>query len=146
MEIWLRSTSNSDNVTATKCMAQFCSDLFASNVIKSCVSFPSIWIPFVNRHIRMCKNAYVVQRKPLQDSIGTIRNTLFALFHCLYKERLLCPCESPPSTNTLRPRQNGRRFDIFKCIFLNEKFDFRFKFHWSLFLRVQLTIFQHWFR
>ena len=25
-------------------------------------------------------------------------------------------------------------------------FDFRLKFHWSLFLRVQLTIFQHWFR
>ena len=25
-------------------------------------------------------------------------------------------------------------------------FEFRFKFHWSLFLRVQLTIFQHWFR
>ena len=25
-------------------------------------------------------------------------------------------------------------------------FEFQFKFHWSLFLRVQLTIFQHWFR
>ena len=25
-------------------------------------------------------------------------------------------------------------------------FEFRFKFHWSLFERVQLTIFQHWFR
>ena len=25
-------------------------------------------------------------------------------------------------------------------------FGFRLKFHWSLFLRVQLTIFQHWFR
>ena len=25
-------------------------------------------------------------------------------------------------------------------------FEFRIKFHWSLFLRVQLTIFQHWFR
>ena len=25
-------------------------------------------------------------------------------------------------------------------------FEFRFKCHWSLFLRVQLTIFQHWFR
>ena len=24
--------------------------------------------------------------------------------------------------------------------------DFRLKFHWSLFLRIQLTIFQHWFR
>ena len=25
-------------------------------------------------------------------------------------------------------------------------FEFRLKFHWSLFLRVQLTIFRHWFR
>ena len=25
-------------------------------------------------------------------------------------------------------------------------FEFRLKFHWTLFLRVQLTIFQHWFR
>ena len=27
-----------------------------------------------------------------------------------------------------------------------KNFDFQLKFHWSLFLRVQLTIFQHWFR
>ena len=43
--------------------------------------------------------------------------------------------------NTLRPRQNGCHFpdNIFKCIFLNENV-------WILFLKVQLTIFQHWFR
>ena len=35
---------------------------------------------------------------------------------------------------------------ISKCIYLNENYEFRLKFHWSLFLRVQLTIFQHWFR
>ena len=29
---------------------------------------------------------------------------------------------------------------------LMKMFEFRLKFHWSLFLRVQLTIFQHWFR
>ena len=27
-----------------------------------------------------------------------------------------------------------------------EMYEFRLRFHWSLFLRVQLTIFQHWFR
>ena len=50
--------------------------------------------------------------------------------------------------NTLRPRQNGRHFpdDIFKRIFLNEKVWTPIKFHWNLFLRVQLTISQHWFR
>ena len=48
--------------------------------------------------------------------------------------------------NTLRPRQNGPHlaYDIFKYIFWNEIS--WLKFHWSLFLRVQLTICQHWFR
>ena len=31
----------------------------------------------------------------------------------------------------------------FSCM---KMFEFRFEFHWSLFLRVQLVIFQHWFR
>ena len=41
--------------------------------------------------------------------------------------------------------------DIFQTTFSSafswmKMFEFRLKFHWSLFLRVQLTIFQHWFR
>ena len=50
--------------------------------------------------------------------------------------------------NILRPRQFGHLFtdDIFKFIFVNEKFEFWLKFHWSLFPRVQLTICKHWFR
>ena len=39
--------------------------------------------------------------------------------------------------NTVKPRQNGG------IIFCNEKFEFLLQFHWSLFLRVQGTIFQH---
>ena len=35
--------------------------------------------------------------------------------------------------------------DILNCIFIMKSFVFRFEFHWSLFLRVQLTIDQHWF-
>ena len=35
---------------------------------------------------------------------------------------------------------------IFKCIFLIKNIWILIKFHWSLFLRFQLTIFQHWFR
>ena len=35
---------------------------------------------------------------------------------------------------------------IFKRISSMKMFQFRLTFHWSLFLRVQLTIFQHWFR
>ena len=43
--------------------------------------------------------------------------------------------------------KNGHHFpdDTFKCISL-KMYDFRLRFHGSLFLRVQLTIFQHWFR
>ena len=49
---------------------------------------------------------------------------------------------------TLRPRQNGRHFpdDIFKYIFLNENVWIWLRSHWSFFLRLQLTIHQHWFR
>ena len=47
--------------------------------------------------------------------------------------------------NSSRPGQNGRHFpdDIFKMHFHEWK---NLYFDWSLFLRVQLTIFQHWFR
>ena len=49
----------------------------------------------------------------------------------------------------LRPRQNGCNFadDIFKRIFFNECAWISIKkSQWILFLRTQLTIFQHWFR
>ena len=37
--------------------------------------------------------------------------------------------------------------DVFKCILAWMKMhEFRLRFHWGLFLKVQLTIFQHWFR
>ena len=51
--------------------------------------------------------------------------------------------------NTLRPRQNDRHFaqTMFSNTFSWMKmYEFRLKFHWSLFLRFQLTICQHWFR
>ena len=47
--------------------------------------------------------------------------------------------------NTLRPRQNGRHFPdyIFKRIFLNENFRILTKYHWNMFLRVPLKIWQY---
>ena len=40
------------------------------------------------------------------------------------------------SINILRPQQNCRHFpDDFKCIFLMKIYEFRLRFHWSLFLR-----------
>ena len=49
---------------------------------------------------------------------------------------------------TLRLRQNGRQLpdNIFKCISWMKMYKFWLRFHWCLFPRVQLTIFQHWFR
>ena len=35
---------------------------------------------------------------------------------------------------------------IFRCILWMKMFEFWLRYHWSLFLSVQLTIFQHWFR
>ena len=46
----------------------------------------------------------------------------------------------------LRVRQNSLHFDIFKNIFLMKMYELRLKFHWSLFRRVQITIFQYWIR
>ena len=53
-----------------------------------------------------------------------------------------------PVLNSLRPRQMDA---ISQTPFSNafswmKMFEFRLKFHWNLFPRVQLTIFQHWFR
>ena len=49
--------------------------------------------------------------------------------------------------NTLRPRQMAAISQTFSNAFSWMKiFEFRFKFHWSLFLRVQLTNSHHWFR
>ena len=51
--------------------------------------------------------------------------------------------------NTLRPRD--KMAAIFQTTFWNafswmKMYQFRLRFHWSLFPRVKLTIFQHWFR
>ena len=50
--------------------------------------------------------------------------------------------------NPLKPRQDGRHFQtIFSNAFSWMKtYKFRKRFHWSMFPRVQLTIFQHRFR
>ena len=51
------------------------------------------------------------------------------------------------AVNSMRPRQNGRHFadNTFNRIFV-KILEFWLNLRWSLFLRVQLTIFLHWFR
>ena len=50
--------------------------------------------------------------------------------------------------NTLRPGRNKRHFayDVSNAFSWMKIFEFWWKFHWNLFPRVQLTIFQHGFR
>ena len=60
----------------------------------------------------------------------------------------LWPKATSCAINTLRPRQNGRHFadDNFKCLFLNENVWNSIKISLKFVRKVQLTIFQHWFR
>ena len=59
-----------------------------------------------------------------------------------------CHWVNSSAINTLRQRQNGRHFadDTFKSIFLNENVIIAIQISLKFVLRVQLTIFQHWFR
>ena len=70
---------------------------------------------------------------------NALNNVIYLKWSCLFR---------PQWVNSSPPEQKGCHFadDIFGCIFVNEKFCILVKFHWSLLLRVQLTITQHWFR
>ena len=59
----------------------------------------------------------------------------------------LCQCHTAILTHWGRDKMAA----IFQTTFSNpfswmKLYEFRLRFHWSLFLRVQLTIFHHWFR
>ena len=58
------------------------------------------------------------------------------------------PISAQQNLNILRPRQNGRHFpdDIFKWIFLKENVWISINISLKFVPRVQITIFQHWFR
>ena len=74
-----------------------------------------------------------------------------SIFWCQWPQAIIWAITDQASLgylNPLRPRQDGRRFadNVFKCIFLNENIWISLKISLKLFLRFQLTIFQHWFR
>ena len=81
-----------------------------------------------------------------KQSIAIHRHFLDAL-HWWLSARLVAPPLCRSCINTLKPTQNGPNFpdNIFNGFFLYEN-ELWLQFHWSLFQRVQLTIFQHWFR
>ena len=72
----------------------------------------------------------------------------YILYGCFFYTEESNGCVNKPwlnltCINTLRPRQNVRHFayDTFNAFFLNKMLESGLKFHWSLFLRFQLTIF-----
>ena len=67
--------------------------------------------------------------KPNQDHTNPLSYRSVALTNCLCKA---LGCHFPD--------------DIFKCISWMKMYEFRLRFHWNLFLVVQTTISQHWFR
>ena len=65
----------------------------------------------------------------------------------MYEITLLTDTYWPQAVNSSSPWQNGRHFAdcIFNAFSWIKSFVFRFKVHSSLFLRIQLTISQHWY-
>ena len=94
---------------------------------------------FVLWFVDLLRSSFVVVRSLFDYSAGIVPDT----GGC-------CDIRYPPGThlNSSSSGQNGRHFadDIFKCFIWMKSFIFRFEIHWSLFTRVQLTIFQHWSR
>ena len=80
------------------------------------------------------------------------RETLVKWFRCFYFHPYtvhppsisyqFCTLNYGPFCNTLRPKRNVCHFtdSILKCVFLDKTYEFRLRHHWSLFIRIQLTI------
>ena len=79
-----------------------------------------------------------------QDNFGVMAQEKFCSNGKIIHEMV----PRPQCVNTLRPRQNGRlSLTTLSNVFSWMKtYEFLLKFHWISFLRVKLTIFQHWFR
>ena len=92
----------------------------------------------------ICKYDMVIKPHNVWDSISwhTTESLMqnYSHGHWIHTKDFLSLCDS--QFNSSSPGQNGRHFvdGIFKRIFLNEKVQFLTKCHWSLFLKVQLTI------
>ena len=92
--------------------------------------FYSLWVPLGTRCACIWKLAH-----------------LYPLVYNMLLHELWIHQQNINDFNSSPRGQNGRHFadDIFRCIFLYVNFIFWLKCHWSLFLKVQLTIIRHWF-
>ena len=133
---------------ATKTLGSHYSTL--ANVI---VENPLTWAAGQVNMTVLCCVLFLVFRKCFLNSRSLVtypQSVYNSLSFCILKPKM---SEIPHGSrhrigiNTLRPKLNGWPItcDIFKGIFLNENISISFRFDWSLFLRVKLTI-QHWFR
>ena len=138
---------------------------FIFAIVISSVKQPKSFLPFLMTILwingKFYKDRYYIVcfARPVFEPIGSSWGGGLTL----YGRRFRCHPISADGFNvprpvlcfiSSRPGQNGRHFPegIFKCIFLNEnKYEyeindkFRLRFHWRLFPRVPLTIFQPWF-
>ena len=97
-----------------------------------------LWLKLNHFSTRGPRNLWICWRNP-DITTPTPSKTQLCLFYGVYYRS---------SFNTLRLRQNGYHLqttysDAFSGI---ERCIFVCKFHWSLFLRCQLTLSHHWFR
>ena len=89
-------------------------------------------------------NAWILLIGPLGTSFSDI---LIGIETSWFKKIHVCEMVSilsrPQWLNKMAAIQQTTLSNAFSWM---KMLEFRLKFHWSLFLRVQLTIFQHWFR
>ena len=98
------------------------------------VMFPVFFVRIINTSV-----AYWIYRKYL--SLSDMSSHSYARW---YQPNMNTICGAWQLTHWGRDKR--ATIDTFNRIFVNEMLEFRLTFHWILFLRVQLTIFQHWFR
>ena len=97
---------------------------------------------------KQCTANHVIKKWPsrLRVKTGTISMTMLGLCQ-LNNEIYMFWARFPQSTHW----GQGKRAAILQTTLstafsLMKMFEFRLEFHWSLSIRIQLTIFQHWFR
>ena len=103
-------------------------------------------------NIRLCVNVYVYVLVPCCINVHIYRTTSYGRFQLdlntlpyIYGPFTINHCRL--LTHWGREEMNNISQTTFSNAFSPMKlFEFRLKFHWNLFPRVQLTIFQHWFR
>ena len=96
--------------------------------------------------------SFFYSRRHRVQRLHSYRTPLLRISQPMAQQYLLQPggnwlCTQPKLTHW----GPDKMADIFQTTFSNafswmKMYEFRFRFHWSLFLRVQLTIYHHWFR